>query len=117
MFIIGALILVSIVGCIGLKRHIYFRTDCYRFNIDNIELVTDINVPALVDSECSCESGIKESLFTIDTSRVDLKSYIKKNKFVAKDSLYINEGETTFTTWVASVNPRTAALKFWIVYR
>ncbi len=114
---IGIVVLLIVVGFNALGRHIYNRTDCERFNIDNIELRIGIDIPSIIDCECSSDGDVKESKFTIDTSEVDINRYIKRNKFDKKDSLYINQGETSYTKWIATFNDESASLNIRIEYK
>lgn len=115
--IIGLLIVLFIVGYNALGRHIYNRTDCERFNIDNIEVRTRIDIPSIIDNKCSSNGKIKNSTFTIDTNKVDINRYIKRNKFEKKDSIYINNGETINTKWNARLNLDGAILNIRIEYK
>ena len=64
-----------------LVRHIFNRQDCERFNIDNIELRTGINVPPISDCDCRVTDNTKLSTFKLDTSVVDIASYAEINGF------------------------------------
>ena len=101
----------------SLAKHIYNRTDCERFNIDNVEVRTGIDIPSIIDATCSSNGKIKNSIFTIDTNKVDINTYIKTNKFVKEDSIYINTGESKNTKWKITLNPESAILNVSIEYK
>lgn len=115
--IIVLIVILFIAGVNALGYHIFSRTDCEFFNIDNIELRTGINIPAIVDSDCKSNGKIKEASFSIDTSKVDLKAYSLRNNFACKDSVYLNEWETDKTKWVATLNQESGILKIKMEYK
>ena len=102
-----------------LVSHIYQRQDCERFNIDNIELRTGINIPSTSDSDCSCDpsQNIKSATFLIDTQKVDLDDYIIVNNFTEEDGLYINNGDRVDTEWRTTLNKTTGDLAVFIKYK
>ena len=100
-----------------LVRHIYNRQDCERFNIDNIELRTGINIPAVSEFECNCEANHKTSKFTINTKEVELDQYIDDNEFELVNDQYFKEGDNKNTKWKASLDEATAELVVNIEYR
>ena len=69
-------------GFYGFSKMIYNSCDCERFNIDNIELRTGINIPSIKDTECTYDqtTKTKKATFIIDTEKVDIEDYILKNK-------------------------------------
>ena len=115
--IIGLFIVLFMVSFNSLAKHIYNRTDCERFNIDNVEVRTGIDIPSIIDATCSSNGKIKNSIFTIDTNKVDINTYIKTNKFVKEDSIYINTGESKNTKWKITLNPESAILNVSIEYK
>ena len=64
-----------------LVRHIFNRQDCERFNIDNIELRTGVNVPSISDCDCRVTENMKLSTFILDTTVVDIGSYAENEWF------------------------------------
>jgi len=104
-------------GVVLLNKHIYSQQSCERFNIDNIELRTGINIPTITSSNCSCKKNHKVSTFVIDTLSVDLKEYIKKNRFSLVENNFINKGVRSDTKWKAHLDIKTAVLKVAIEYR
>jgi len=105
-------IVLAMGGCAALNRHIYSQTDCEKFNIDNIEVRTGINIPSVKKDDCHCEEGnkSKKAKFMIDTDQVDLTKYIADNKFEKKNNHYINNGERDDTKWSAQLNNETGEL-------
>lgn len=112
-----SIVILIVFGFQAFVKHIYNRNDCKRFNIDNIELRTGINVPYVLNYQCNSNEKIKKASFTIDTLKVDIKNYIKKNKFKQKDSLYKRQGENKNTKWKATLHPKNALLSFTIEYK
>lgn len=98
-------------------KSIYNRKDCKSFNIDNIELRTHTDIPAIVKSECNCNGNIKVSKFIIDDTRVEIPDYIIKNNFVKSGDLFIKAGERNDTKWNASLNTQTNELLITIEYK
>ena len=84
-------------GFYGFSKVIYNSCGCERFNIDNIELRTGINIPAVKNIECNYNktTKTKKSSFIIDTEKVNIEDYIQKNKLVKSDSenLYIKSND------------------------
>ena len=118
------IILSSIIVFIGfaylglnlLAKHIYNRTDCDRFNIDNIEMRAHINIPSIESQDCNCENNTKTSIFVFE-SDVNLEDYIQKNHFVKENEIYVNQGERVDTKWRAVLNLKTAELSVIIEYK
>ncbi|MCG6189093.1 hypothetical protein [Maribellus maritimus] len=100
-----------------LAKSIYDRKDCKRFNIDNIELRTHTDIPAVLKSECNCNGNIKVSKFVIDSSRVNISDYTVNNNFEKSGDLFIKKGERNDTKWNASLNPHTNELLITIEYK
>ena len=99
-----------------LARHIYNRTDCERFNIDNIEVRTGINVPLTLSYTCECGDAYKNSSFIIDTNHVNLKNFAIENNLILRNGIYESEGIDERTKWNASLDPQNAKLAFHIEY-
>lgn len=118
--IVGGLVLAAFLfmgGCSLLTKHIFSRQDCERFNIDNIEVRTGINIPAVSDYACECANGVKDARFTLKLNTdEELQAYIKRNKFVAEGEKYINAQTTEYSEWRAELNPENKALNIHLVY-
>lgn len=99
-----------------LAKHIYNRTDCAIFNIDNIELRAHINIPSIDSQDCNCENNIKTSIFVFEAD-VDIEDYIQTNHFVKENGIYVNQGERADTKWRAVLNPQTLELAVTIEYK
>ncbi|CAM3609707.1 hypothetical protein FLGE108171_05805 [Flavobacterium gelidilacus] len=80
-------------GFYAVSKMIYNSCSCEQFNIDNIELRTRINIPNVKNVECTYNERkkTKKATFLIDTEKIDLDYYIKKNKLVKSDygELYV----------------------------
>lgn len=115
---ISVLAIGFILGFRGLVSHIYNRVDCESFNIDNIEVRTGIDIPAVTDVECSCneEKTIKTSTFTLDVDQLDLDRYVARNKFKAIDGHYENIGERKDTKWKAKLDRGSHQLTVTVEY-
>ena len=88
------LVLVGVLGLAmyGLARKINKERSCDWGNIDNIEMYADINIPKVAASNCVYikEEHVKITCFDLDTSRVDVDRYLKRNPltpFSSSDSL------------------------------
>lgn len=103
-------------GCKLLVREIFNRQDCERFNIDNIEVRTGVNVPKVLRCECVVKDKTKTATFVIDRDKVDLKEYILKQQFVKKDSLYMLSNTSKHTDWEATLLEETGELRFTLRY-
>ncbi|MFT5724098.1 MAG: hypothetical protein ACI9JN_001215 [Bacteroidia bacterium] len=112
-FLVIALFMGSFIM---LSKHIFNRRDCIRFNIDNIEVRTGINVPAVVSSDCNCTETSKSSTFKLKTSTLDLETYIEANNFASVDNKLVNSGKNERTKWPAELDTSTANLSFQIEY-
>ena len=102
-----------------LTKHIYSRTDCEAFNIDNIELRTGIDVPAVIESGCECfiSGNIKTAKFTLDVENLDFERYVSRNKFEWVEGEYRNSGERDDTAWASTLNLETKELTVFIEYK
>lgn len=117
--ILGLIVLILLLfmgGCKLLVREIFNRQDCERFNIDNIEVRTGVNIPAIIECDCEVVGNTKTSWFIIDSSKVNLNTYVTKNGFVKTDSNYTKVNRSQHTNWIASLNPKSAKLSFKIEY-
>jgi len=118
--LIGTLVLLfPIFGFRMLVKHIYNRTDCERFNIDNIEVRTGINIPAVEDVICEFKAteNTKVSMFTLNKSSLDFSRYIKNNDFVKEGDFYINRGKKADTEWEARLSEEDLKLTVSLVYK
>jgi hypothetical protein len=118
--IVGSLALFTgllMAGCRALISTIGNFNDCERFNIDNIEVRTGVDIPAITNVDCIYDNGIKNVTFTLDTVKVDIADYLEKNKFVKRDSLYTIVGDTKRTNWEVEYRNDRAALKMRIIYK
>lgn len=115
---IAVLAIGAILGFRSLVSHIYNHVDCEQFNIDNIEVRTGIDIPAVTEVECTCneDKTIKTSTFTLDTDQVDLDRYVSRNKFQAIDGYYENTGERKDTKWKAKLDKGSHQLTVTVEY-
>jgi len=121
LIIIAAIALLLTLFWFGsnlLAKHIYSRTDCSQFNIDNIELRAHINIPSNEIGKTFCESNgkVKKATFVLNLNTKELEEYIIKNKFVKKGELYVNKGEQPDTKWESVLNPKSLELNVRIEY-
>jgi hypothetical protein len=82
--ILTGVVLCLFGGWLALARHIGSQRSCEYFNIDNIELHTEVDIPAIKESDCNYDSGrtVKQAWFRIDKQSVNLDRYILRNKFL-----------------------------------
>lgn len=115
---ISILAIGAILGYRSLVSHIYDYVDCERFNIDNIEVRTGIDIPAVTDVDCSCneDKSVKTSTFVLDTDQVNLDQYVTRNKFKAKNGHYENVGERKDTRWKATLDKASHELTVRVEY-
>ncbi len=71
-------------GCYGLIKLAANSNTCDRFNIDNIEVHSRTNIPAVKSVECHYDAAtnIKSNRFELDTKGLDMAQYINRNGFV-----------------------------------
>lgn len=119
LLILGILLFLGFAGCKGLIHHIYNRTDCERFNIDNIEVRTGIDIPAVSNVICEYQSAekTKVAVFTLDKALVNLDQYTAKNNFIQQGNQYIKTGERADTKWSANLNATTWDLTVAVQYK
>ena len=83
--IIGLLVLTSLLmfGFKNLKHTIYHTNSCERYNIDNIELRTGIDVPKVTEYDCRFDDSrrIKTSYFRFDEEKTDIDKYLSQYNF------------------------------------
>lgn len=120
IIIAGSIILfvgLFMAGCRALISTITNSNDCERFNIDNIEVRTGIDIPAIKNVDCIYKDGIKDVTFTIDTNKVIVNEYLERNKFKKRDDFYFIKGDSKRTNWYGEYDVTLAALKMHIIYK
>lgn len=122
LLIITAIIALGAItygGFYLLAKHIFGRTDCERFNIDNVELRTGIGIPPVLSSECDCdtEKMIKRTSFIIDTAKTSAQEYIDRGRFQLVNDQYVASGDNKNTKWNAVFDKETAKIDFVIEYK
>lgn len=139
------LVLVGLLGLgmYGLARKINKERSCYWGTIDNIELYADINIPKVAASNCEYSEAerVKIVCFDLDTSRVDVERYLKRNPltpFSSLDSLlfdarlvdksrlldwvdaghaYYKKGENDGAVYQVLLNSETGSLCVFLAYK
>jgi hypothetical protein len=105
----------------GFSKMIYNSCDCERFNIDNIELRTGINIPSIKDTECTYDetTKTKKATFIIDTEKVDIEDYILENELVKSDAenLYVKSNDIKSHSYKGVLNKKTGKLDIEIIYK
>jgi len=104
-------------GCRYFIHYIGNYNQCDRFNIDNVELRTGINIPAVKSIDCIYHDSVKRVTFYFDVDKVDLDKYLTDNDFVRDGSLYTKAGNNDRTEWSATFSRSEAALKMRIYYK
>ena len=104
-------------GFRALSGHIYERTDCERFNIDNIELRTGIDIPAVLSTKCESDGIIKQAVFVLDTAHFDLEEYLLTYEFKRNNFRYFARGENERTRWSAIYMPSSQELRVNVKYK
>lgn len=108
-------------GFYGFSKIIYNSCDCERFNIDNIELRTGINIPSIKNVDCIYNEATKtkKSTFMIDTEKVDIKDYILKNKLVKSDAedFYVKSNDIKSHSYKGILDKNTGKLDIEIIYK
>ena len=136
-----AIVVIGVLGfggCVGCYQYIGNSNRCTGPNIDNIELRTRIDIPAVEQESRSCnfdkEKRIKTNYFKIRTEEVDMKRYVDRNSFnpvndanmnlsvfdvfaikpeITPDNIgdfYYNSGERKGTDWLAIVDKNSGDL-------
>lgn len=108
--------LLFMLGCRTLISTISNSNDCKRFNIDNIEVHTGIDIPSVTDVSCIYNDGIKDVTFVLDTSKIEMEEYILKNKLENKNGIFSAHGTSKKSKWNVQLNKETAALDVHIEY-
>ena len=119
LLVLATIIFFGFTGIKGFTSHIYNRTDCEQMNIDNIELRTGIDIPAVSKVVCEFKTAeqTKVSVFTLDKNQVDLPYYTNRNGFIQKGNQYIKSGERADTKWAASLDATTWELTVSVQYK
>ena len=107
-------------GFYGFSKVIYKSCSCENFNIDNIELRTGINIPAIKSVACNYDEifKTKKSNFIIDTEKVDIEDYIKKNRFDKSEieNLYLKSNDNKSHSYKVILNKNTGKLDIEIMF-
>ena len=90
--IIAGIILLSYFTLQLFGRKLYNGRDCEFGNIDNIELHTRTDIPAIKEFDCTYDTILKAKkvVFTLDKNNMKMADYISINNFskaTLKDSL------------------------------
>lgn len=120
LYTIGGVTLLAILfmgGCRILSKHIFNQQDCKRFVIDNIELRTGIDIPAVVNSTCECSEGTKDVEFTLALKSEKMAHYIERNKFNLQGKEFINTNEDEHSKWLAFLDTTSRQLTIHIDYK
>lgn len=100
-------------------KSIYQSKTCTWTNIDNIEIHTGIDIPAIINVKCNYNKAqkIKTAVFTVDKTNVDLVDYLRANHFMKYNTTtYCKKGTTKNAAWKSSLNLKTAELQVIIKY-
>ena len=111
------IIVILYFGLHLFSRMIYNTQSCERFNIDNIELRTGVNIPEIKSYDCECTNNKKFSKFIIDTDKVDLDDYVTRNNFTLKNDLYIKEDDNKDGTYKVAFDKTTDELTVNLTYK
>lgn len=120
LYLLGGTVLTLVLfmgGCRLLNKQIFNQQSCERFNIDNIEVRTGIDIPTVENSSCECSRGVKDAEFTLKLKPENIDRYVSRNKFELKDSVYVNANEDEYTKWIANLDLKTQKLKVHIDYK
>lgn len=124
IIIISSIVLFFVLagfGFYGFSKMIYNSCDCERFNIDNIELRTGINIPSISNVDCTYDeiTKTKKAIFIIDTNKVNLEDYIQKNNLVPTDSdeLFVKSNDLKSHSYKGVLNIKTGKLDVEIIYK
>lgn len=117
---IGIIILCMLMFMGGIRlltRHIFDSRQCARFNIDNIELRTGIDIPKIKEVECECDDTSKMNNFILDLNEEEMKKYISINEFEQSGRGYKKNGDDEYSQWLALLNPTSKELMVYIGYK
>lgn len=116
--ILGITVLLSLfVGLHVFGKHVYNDQTCERFNIDNIELRTGLDIPRVSTMACSCKDNIKNSKFKIDTLKVNVSTYIARNNFKLENDLYVLENNNKNSAYKVILDKKAAELTVDLIYK
>ena len=136
--ILAIFIIVLVIGG-SLKLIAILFTEhrnCLFSNIDNYEMLTTIDIPAITDANCyyDKENQLKYSIFQIDRGQTDMENYIKDNHFTQTEKgqipglqsafrfndpetplpneelLYVKKGSNNKASWYFILEKETARL-------
>jgi len=111
-------IIIMLYGGLHLfGRMIYNTQSCERYNIDNIELRTGVNIPEVTATECECKDNKKLSKFSIDTNSIDLDDYVLRNDFKLVNGLYIKENDNNNSTYTVVFDKTAGELTVDLTYK
>ena len=124
LLIVSTVLLFAILvafGIYGFSKIIYNSCNCKRFNIDNIELRTGINIPEIKTVTCNYNeiTKTKKSSFIIDTKEVNIEDYIQKNKLAKADenNLYTKSNDIKSHAYKVILNKNTGKLEVQINFK
>jgi hypothetical protein len=117
---------------------------CQRYNVDNVELRTSIDIPAIERENCSCildeAANTKTNYFKIRTDAVDMDRYVERNSFISinetnldltifgklaiipkitpdnSQSFYYHSGKGKNTDWLGIVDKNSGDLWVYMKY-
>lgn len=108
-------------GVYGFSKIIYNSCNCDRFNIDNIELRTGINIPEIKSVACNYSeiTKTKKSSFIMDIKEINIEDYIQKNKLEKSDNvnLYVKSNDIKNHSYKVILNKNTGKLEVEINYK
>ncbi|MCT4622864.1 MAG: hypothetical protein N4A46_04515 [Schleiferiaceae bacterium] len=122
LIVVSVLAATALLGMGGLKLlsvQAYNSCTCERFNIDNLEVRTGIDIPKLDSLHCHLteDGSLKQNAFFLH-SDVDLDHYVERNNFEkGLTDYYLNSGEKEDHEWRAVLNTKTRRLDFSIRYK
>jgi len=138
---------IGIIGYGGLWGLVYViakSNSCTVYNIDNIEVRTNIDIPSILDNP-QCFRGkspnSKTNHFRINTANVNMDRYVERNSFISASDVdldlsvfeklvktpeitpdntqnfYYNSGKGKKTDWLAIVDKKSGDLWVYMEYR
>ena len=147
IWIPATIIGIGIIGYLGLwgvYKIALYSNSCAFYNIDNIEVRTNIDIPSIFDNP-QCFRGkspnTKTNHFRINTADVDMDRYVERNLFVSVSDVgldlsvfekfvkipeitpdniqnfYYNSGKGKKTDWLAIVDRRSGDLWVYMEYK
>jgi len=85
VLIIGAAAVLCLYGAMyAFVFHMASQRSCDAFNIDNIELHAQVDIPDIEDSDCNYDGvrTMKQAWFLLDKGSMNMDHYISRNKFL-----------------------------------